>query len=43
MEVQDDGTTVKIRDSKDPGGPVLNFTLEEWTNFKEGVRNGTFD
>ena len=43
VEVQDIGTVVKIRDSKDPDGPVLNFTTEEWHNFKEGIRNGAFD
>lgn len=35
--------TVLIRDSKDPGGPVLKFTAEEWRVFAQGVRDGVFD
>jgi hypothetical protein len=34
---------VHVRDSKDPGGPVLDFTRDEWTAFLAGVRNGEFD
>jgi hypothetical protein len=34
---------VKVRDSKDPDGPVLNFTPDEWTAFLAGVRNREFD
>jgi hypothetical protein len=30
---------VWIRDSKDPGGPVLGFTREEWATFLVGVRH----
>lgn len=40
---QGNDNLVLVRDSKDPEGPVLAFTPEEWNNFKEGVRNGTFD
>lgn len=36
-----DGTAV--RDSKDPNGPKLIFTPEEWTAFVAGVKNGEFD
>lgn len=36
-------TKVKIRDSKDPDGPWLSFSLEEWDNFKEGIIRGAFD
>lgn len=32
-----------VRDSKDPGGPVLRFTAGEWAAFVGGVRNGEFD
>ena len=38
-----DPTVVKIRDSKDPDGPVLLFDFQEWNDFKEGIRNGAFD
>ncbi len=32
-----------VRDSKDPGGPVLDFTPAEWRAFIVGVRDGDFD
>lgn len=34
---------VALRDSKDPEGPVLVFTLDEWRAFAAGVRAGEFD
>lgn len=34
--------SVKIRDSKNPDGPVLNFSRDEWNNFKAGVASGVF-
>jgi hypothetical protein len=34
---------VKVRDSKDPEGPVLNFTHAEWDAFVAGVHNREFD
>jgi Domain of unknown function (DUF397) len=34
---------IRVRDSKDPDGPVLRFTQSEWEAFLEGVRNGEFD
>lgn len=34
---------VEIRDSKDPDGPVLRFTEQEWSAFAIGVRSGEFD
>ena len=33
----------EVRDSKDPGGPVLVFTAPEWTAFIAGAREGEFD
>jgi len=33
---------VAVRDSKDPAGPVLEFTAEEWLAFISGVRAGEF-
>ncbi len=34
---------VWVRDSKDPSGPVLKFTADEWSAFTAGVRGGEFD
>jgi hypothetical protein len=34
---------VMVRDSKDPGGPVLSFTALEWTTFRDAVKAGEFD
>lgn len=34
---------VAVRDSKDPDGPSLWFTLKEWTAFVLGVIAGEFD
>jgi hypothetical protein len=30
---------VQVRDSKDPDGAVLTFTMSEWSAFVEGVKN----
>jgi predicted secreted Zn-dependent protease len=35
--------TTQIRDSKNPSGPVLTFTREEWHAFIDGVKQGEFD
>lgn len=35
--------TVGVRDSKDPEGPKLNFTRDEWSAFVAGVANSEFD
>lgn len=34
---------VAVRDSKDPDGPKLLFTRDEWKAFVGGVRAGEFD
>ena len=34
---------IVVRNSKDPLGPVLQFTLDEWRAFVGGIRNGEFD
>lgn len=34
---------IKVRDSKDPAGPVLTFNHAEWAAFVGGVRDGEFD
>jgi hypothetical protein len=31
---------VAVRDSKDPHGPMLQFTPHEWAAFIRGVRDG---
>ena len=43
VEVAGDGTRVLVRDSKDPGGPALIFTPDEWTAFLSAVHGGEFD
>jgi hypothetical protein len=43
VEVRRDGSLIRVRDTKDPLGPVLRFTLREWHAFLGGVRNGEFD
>jgi hypothetical protein len=32
-----------VRNSRDPEGPVLTFTRDEWQAFIGGVRKGEFD
>lgn len=34
---------VVVRDSKDPDGQELRFTVTEWKAFVAGVRDGEFD
>jgi Domain of unknown function (DUF397) len=34
---------VAVRDSKDPDGPKLIFTLGEWRAFAAGIQGGEFD
>jgi Domain of unknown function (DUF397) len=34
---------IGVRDSKDPDGGTLSFTLAEWSAFLGGVRDGEFD
>ncbi len=38
----DDGG-MAVRNSKDPAGPVLLFTPDEWAAFIGGAKNGEFD
>ena len=37
------GGSVGVRNSRDPGGPVLRFTHGEWDAFLAGARRGEFD
>ncbi|WP_067673503.1 DUF397 domain-containing protein [Nocardia miyunensis] len=34
---------VGVRDSKNPDGPALIFTPDEWTAFTSDIRHGEFD
>jgi Domain of unknown function (DUF397) len=34
---------VAVRDSKDPDGPALVFTRQEWRAFSAGMKDGEFD
>lgn len=34
---------VAVRDSTDPSGPALVFTLAEWDAFVGGAKDGEFD
>ncbi len=35
--------SIGVRDSKDPTGPVLQFTTAEWDAFTGGLQDGDFD
>lgn len=43
VEVAVTAAALKVRDSKDPNGPQLTFSMTGWTAFVEGVKNGQFD
>jgi hypothetical protein len=34
---------IAVRDSKDPDGPVLLYTPDEWSAFLDGAKKGEFD
>jgi hypothetical protein len=34
---------VAMRDSKDPQGPILRYSISSWIPFVAAVRNGKFD
>jgi hypothetical protein len=36
-------SAIAVRDSKDPQGPRLVFTPDDWREFVAGVRAGEFD
>ncbi|MFH9347526.1 DUF397 domain-containing protein [Kitasatospora sp. NPDC017646] len=38
----DDAHPGRVRDSKDPKGPVLTFPSEAWKSFVTAVRSGEF-
>jgi hypothetical protein len=35
--------SLAVRDSTDPDGPKLRFTLAEWQAFISGAKDGEFD
>jgi len=43
VEVAKKDGYVGVRDSKNPTGPVLSYTTQEWDVFVAGVKNGEFD
>jgi hypothetical protein len=43
VEIAWDPEGVRVRDSKQPGGPALCFTWPEWKAFIAGVKEGEFD
>lgn len=42
VEVAQVSSGVMVRDSKNPAGPVLYFTVMEWTAFLYGMLAGEF-
>lgn len=36
-------STIVIGNSKDPNGPVLSYSHDEWRAFVDGIRQGDFD
>lgn len=43
VQVARQGAVVMIADSKNPGGPVLSYTLQEFDAFLDGAKKGEFD
>lgn len=40
VEIADLGAAVAVRDSKDPDGPKLVFTVDQWRSFTGGIKAG---
>jgi hypothetical protein len=43
VEVAVAGRRIGVRDSKNPTGPVLQFTPVDWESFVDGAKRGRFD
>jgi hypothetical protein len=43
VEVNYRGSHVRVRDSKNRGGPELTFTRREWMAFLSGVKSDEFN
>jgi hypothetical protein len=39
----DDPSAVGVRDSKNPDGPVLYLTRQQWRSFIHGLKAGVYD
>jgi Domain of unknown function (DUF397) len=42
IRVASSGNVVYVGDSKDPGGPVLSYTKDEWRNFVTLIKRGDY-
>jgi Domain of unknown function (DUF397) len=40
IRVASSGNMVFVGDSKDPGGPVLSYTNDQWHNFVTRIKRG---
>lgn len=43
VEIASAADKIAVRDSKDPNGPILVYTVAEFKAFLHGARNGEFD
>ena len=43
VEVARVGDVIGVRDSKDPNGPILEFTVQEFEAFLDGAGKGEFN
>jgi len=43
VEVAFVDTRIGVRDSKDPAGPILQFTSDDWESFVDGTKRGRFE
>lgn len=37
------GEAIYVRDSKNPGGRILRFSLQDWNEFADSIRAGQVD
>ncbi len=43
VEVAADRNIIMIRNSRQPGGPLIEYSPEGWHEFVSGIKNGDFD
>jgi hypothetical protein len=43
VEVANVPAAIAVRDSKNPTGPVLIFSTDDWESFVVGAKDGEFD
>jgi hypothetical protein len=43
VEVAPANDMIAVRDSKNPNGAILFYTMDEWSAFVDGVKKGEFD